>query len=76
MKHFLLNSSKINDMFNVFYQFKVIIFKIYHYILIYHKNILFFLFGFNIKLDGRGRFAYFQYIKGGILFSFIDKERN
>ena len=50
----LLNSSKINEMFYVFSQFQVIILKISHYILIYQKNILFFLLGFNIKLDSGG----------------------
>ena len=38
--------------FYIFYQFLIIILKIYHYILIYYKNILLFWFGFNINLDG------------------------
>jgi hypothetical protein len=52
LSNFMLNSNKINENFYAFCQFLVIILKIYHYILIYYKNIILFWLGFNIKLDG------------------------
>ena len=55
-----LSSNFLAKLIKRFCQFQVIILKIYHYILIYHKNMSFFLFGFNIKLDGGRRFAYFN----------------
>ena len=55
---------RLTELFNVFFfQFQVIILKIYYYILIHDKNILLIFLRFNIKLDGVGLFAYFQYIR-------------
>ena len=47
--------------------------KIYHYILINHKKLSLVLLQFNIKLNGKELFAYFQYMRE-MLFGFINYE--